>query len=61
MSTEKTARLTTVRARIKRIWVELKDANRRMFVIRSGEYWMQGQPEKESRSSARQRTTIPAH
>jgi hypothetical protein len=61
MSTHTSSRLAAAPARIRRIWSELDYANRRMFAIRTAEYLMNGEPEKESRGRAPRRTAVPAH
>lgn len=61
VSTHRTSRLAAARARIRRIWSELDYANRRMLAIRTAEYLMNGEREKQSRGRARRRTAVSAH
>jgi hypothetical protein len=52
MTTRKHSRLAALRARIKRLWSELADANRRMFDIRTASHFMKRQ-ERPPGSAAR--------
>jgi hypothetical protein len=57
MAVQKRSRLATFRARVKRIWSELRYANRRMFYVRTGERFLEG--EKDSNTRAVRRTPVP--
>ncbi len=59
MTTRKQTRLAAVGARIERIWSELDYANRRMFEIRTGAHFIEGQ--QKSRARATRRTAAHAH
>jgi hypothetical protein len=61
MAAHKSSRLTTVRARIKRIWSELDYANRRMFDIRTGKHFMQDARADEHRTGGNRRRPVAAH
>jgi hypothetical protein len=57
MAVQKRSRLATFRARIKRLWSELSHANQRMFYIRTGERFLEG--EKDSTTRAARRVPAP--
>jgi hypothetical protein len=58
MTTHRQSRLAAVRARVKRIWSELDYANRRMFEIRTGAHFIEGQEKAPGRPA--RRTAVPA-
>jgi hypothetical protein len=49
MITHKGSRLSGAAARLKRVWSELGEANRRMFDVRTGERFMSVREKAESR------------
>lgn len=51
MTTHRHSRLAAIRARIKRIWSKIADANRRMFDIRTGAHFMKSQERSRGRST----------
>ena len=59
MIAHKHSRISAVVARIKRIWSELDDANRRMFAIRTGERFMNRRHGTESGNRSARRTAAP--
>lgn len=61
MAAHPNSHLTRMRTRVKQIWSELGYANRRMFDIRTGEYFMQDVRPKQSRGRSARRRAAPAH
>jgi hypothetical protein len=61
MAARRSSRLIRIRARFKQIWSELDYANRRMFDIRTREYFMQDARKKDSRARAARRRAVAAH
>jgi len=59
MTTRKQTRLAAAGAHVERIWSELDYANRRMFEIRTGAHFIEGQ--QKSRRRATRRTAAHAH
>ncbi|MBV9336293.1 MAG: hypothetical protein JO243_10410 [Solirubrobacterales bacterium] len=51
MTTHKYSRRAAVRARVKRIWSAISDANRRMLDIRTGAHLMKPQDRSSGRTT----------